>query len=179
MVCPWYSGDRYIYAGDRGHSWRGSSDLRPYVCSVIDEEEYYSKRLNIHNSCWQRGDIITVDLDLGSGKEHDDRRRTITFLKNGKKLHRPITVEKRCKYWPVFQCYQRAEFEIIDEIKNESIYSPENSEDEEDDNPVSKIVTKGMERPDLPPLPAIMRTKSLDSDDESDWFLFIMNMIMI
>jgi len=164
-------GDRYIYAGDRGHSWRGSSDLRPYVCSVIDAEEYYSKRLNLHKSCWNAGDIITVDLDLCSGKENDDRKRTITFLKNGKKLHRPITVEKRCEYFPVFQCYQRAEFEIIDDISTEAIYSPENSEDEDEngeDNPVAKIVTKGMERPDLPPLPSIMRTKSLDSDDDSE-----------
>ena len=75
----YYIGDRYIYAGDRGHSWRGSSDLRPYVCSVIDEEEYYSKRLmneNLDNTEWRRGDIITVDLDLGSGKEHDDHATT-------------------------------------------------------------------------------------------------------
>ena len=160
-------GDRYIYAGDQGHSWRGSSDLRPYVCSVIDQKEYYSKRLNLKNSRWQPGDIITVDLDLGSEKENDDTKRTITFLKNGKKLHRPITVEKRYKYYPVVQSYQRAEFEIIDDITTQAIYSPENSDDEDDND---NIVTKqGMDRPDLPPIPAIMtRTKSLDSDDESD-----------
>ena len=156
-------GDRYIYAGDRGHSWRGSNDLRPYVCSVLEKEEYYSKRLKLDNSCWENRDIITVDLNLGSGKENDNSRRTITFYKNGKKLHRSITVEKKCKYYPVFQVYQRGQFEIIHEgdIGAEGIEFE--SSDDEDDNPAAK----GMDRPDLPDIPQIMiRTKSLDSDDE-------------
>jgi len=121
-------GDRYIYAGDNGHSWRGSQDLRPYVCSVIDDEEYYTKRLYLKNSRWNIGDIITVDLHLGSERKDDDSKRTITFLKNGKRLFEPITVVKRCKYYPVFQCYQRGSFEIIDDITKEPIYQPETEE---------------------------------------------------
>eukprot|EP01084_Bolivina_argentea_P291945 501824_1 len=100
-------GDRYVYAGDHGHSWRGSNDLRPYVCSVISEEEYYSKRLNLKNSRWQVGDIITVNLELGNGRKDDDTKRTITFLKNGKALCEPIRIVKKCVYYPVFQVYQR------------------------------------------------------------------------
>merc|ERR1712087_783212 len=92
-------GDRYIYAGDSGHSWRGSNELRPYVCSVYDKEEYYSKKLKLRNSRWSPGDIIAVDLWLGKGTkgkgtmsttEADEERRTITFLKNGEPLHDPI-----------------------------------------------------------------------------------------
>lgn len=124
-------GDRYIYAGDSGHSWRGSNELRPYVCSVYDKEEYYSKKLKLRNSRWSPGDIITVDLWLGKGTkgkgtmsttEADEERRTITFLKNGEPLHDPIRVVKKCKYYPVFQCYQRGEFEIIDDVENEPAF---------------------------------------------------------
>ena len=122
-------GDRYIYAGDSGHSWRGSSDLRPYVCSVIGQEEYYSKRLFLKNSQWQIGDIITVDLELGSGKKGDDTKRTIRFLKNGKALCAPIRVVKKCAYYPVFQVYQRGTFEIIDDITKETIYQPDDEDD--------------------------------------------------
>ena len=123
-------GDRYIYAGDRGHSWRGSNELRPYVSSVIGDEEYYSKRLNLKESHWARGDIITVDLWMGSGRKDDHSKWTIQFLKNGRPLHEPIHVVKRCKYWPVFQVYQRGKFEIIDDISSEPIYDPDATEEE-------------------------------------------------
>lgn len=111
-------GDRYIYAGDSGHSWRGSNDLRPYVCSVISEEEYYSKRLNLKKAQWRRGDIIAVELKLC-----DDTKRSIQFFKNGKALCAPIRVVKQCAYYPIFQCYQRGMFEIID---HENIEKEEN-----------------------------------------------------
>merc|ERR1719203_49182 len=132
-------GDRYIYAGDSGHSWRGSNDLRPYVCSIIEEEEYYSNRLKLPNSQWQAGDIISVDLDLGSGKKEDDRKRSICFYKNGKALCEPIRVVKQCTYYPIFQVYQRGTFEIIDDITKECIYQPD---DEKEDETMEDVVDK-------------------------------------
>eukprot|EP01083_Nonionella_stella_P196798 723905_1 len=127
-------GDRYIYAGDSGHSWRGSNELRPYVSSVINEEEYYSKRLLLRNSVWSRGDIITVDVDLGSGCKDDNKKRYIRFLKNGKELCEPIRVVKKCMYYPVFQVYQRGTFEIIDDITKEAMYQPETEKDDSSDD---------------------------------------------
>eukprot|EP01084_Bolivina_argentea_P093594 168317_1 len=118
-------GDRYIYAGDSGHSWRGSNELRPYVCSMINGKEYYSKKLKLINSKWNVGDIITVEIQLGTKRDtYDDSKRRIVFYKNGKALCEPITIVKKCMYYPVFQVYQRGKFEVIDDITKQVVYKP-------------------------------------------------------
>eukprot|EP00484_Ammonia_sp_Unknown_P000995 CAMPEP_0197020836 /NCGR_PEP_ID=MMETSP1384-20130603/1711_1 /TAXON_ID=29189 /ORGANISM="Ammonia sp." /LENGTH=422 /DNA_ID=CAMNT_0042448539 /DNA_START=19 /DNA_END=1287 /DNA_ORIENTATION=+ len=176
-------GDRYVYAGDNGHSWRGSNELRPYVCCVYDQEEYYHRmtRSKLHDNRWGPGDIISVELNLGSGRKDDTSKRTVCFFKNGKALCEPIEVVKRCAYYPVFQAYQRATFEIIDDISQEPIYQPEEKEDEKKEKKEQEKKKKKKKKKeeaaaepefklsDLPDtLPTVIRHKSLDSDDESD-----------
>eukprot|EP00485_Elphidium_margaritaceum_P018757 CAMPEP_0202730028 /NCGR_PEP_ID=MMETSP1385-20130828/186433_1 /ASSEMBLY_ACC=CAM_ASM_000861 /TAXON_ID=933848 /ORGANISM="Elphidium margaritaceum" /LENGTH=428 /DNA_ID=CAMNT_0049396301 /DNA_START=59 /DNA_END=1346 /DNA_ORIENTATION=- len=208
-------GDRYVFAGDQGSSWHGSSEQRPYVLCVYDNEEYYHRmiRSKLQNNRWQPGDIITVDLRLGSDRDVDDdddgrqeqrtirflkngkalcepfiitvdlrlgsdrdnadeEQRTIRFLKNGKALCEPIQVVKRCVYYPVFQVYQRATFEIIDDISKEEIYQPEDEEQDSveedvDDDVKSPKDAAVLSASSLGALPDIIRHKSLDSDDDS------------
>ena len=103
-------GDRYIYAGDLNHGWRGSTEMRPYVFSAHDNQTKYDRRLKLKNSQWEAGDVITVQVDFNS------EPWTIAFLKNGQLLADKVNVVHQKKYYPVFQVYQRGSFEIIDEM---------------------------------------------------------------
>ena len=103
-------GDRYIYAGDTNHGWRGSTENRPYIFSANDGQLSYRKNLKLKNNRWERGDVISVELDC-NGDEW-----TIAFLKNGQYLFDKIKIQKKKMYYPVFQVYQRGTFEIVDAL---------------------------------------------------------------
>mmetsp|Transcript_70890 Transcript_70890/g.112645 ORF Transcript_70890/g.112645 Transcript_70890/m.112645 type:complete len:294 (-) Transcript_70890:138-1019(-) len=101
-------GDRYVYAGDLNHGWRGSTELRPYVVSASDSQLRYEKKLKMKNNRWQRNDVITVEINF-SGDPW-----TIQFFKNGQVLCDKIVVKNKKVYYPVVQVYQRGTFEILD-----------------------------------------------------------------
>ena len=101
-------GDRYIYAGDTNHGWRGSTENRPYIFSANDGQLKYRKNLKLKNNRWERGDVISVELDCNSDEW------TIAFLKNGQYLFDKIKIQSKKMYYPVFQVYQRGSFEIVD-----------------------------------------------------------------
>lgn len=110
-------GDRYIYAGDVNHGWRGSTENRPYIMSAENDKLKYDKRLKLKNNRWNKGDIITVELNMQS---KGNKPWTIGFLKNGKYLCDKIKIKNKKMYYPVFQCYQRGSFEIVDDYRFES-----------------------------------------------------------
>lgn len=103
-------GDRYIFAGDTNHGWRGSTVNRPYIFSAQDNELKYRRNLQLKNNKWEHGDIISVELNC------NEEEWTIAFLKNGNYLFDKVKIKNKKMYYPVFQCYQRGTFEIIDEI---------------------------------------------------------------
>ena len=112
-------GDRYIYAGDINHGWRGSTENRPYIMNAENNKLKYNKKLKLKNNRWEKDDIITIELNM---QTRDNKPWTIAFLKNGKYLCDPIKIKNKKTYYPVFQCYQRGNFEIIDDYAFESCY---------------------------------------------------------
>jgi len=102
-------GDRYIYAGDVDHGWRGSVEMRPYIMSARNHTLQYEKRLKLKDNQWRRGDVITVQIDFTADLW------TILFLKNGERLREKMEVEKHTMYYPVFQAYSKGTFEIIED----------------------------------------------------------------
>eukprot|EP01084_Bolivina_argentea_P230590 389017_1 len=101
-------GDRYIYAGDTNHGWRGSTEMRPYILSASNNRLKYDKKLKLNNNRWECDDVITVECNF------NDKQWTIQFFKNSKPLADKINVNNKKMYYPVFQVYQRGTFEIID-----------------------------------------------------------------
>ena len=102
-------GDRYIYAGDVDHGWRGSTEMRPYIMTARDHRLQYEKRLKLKDNRWRRGDVITVQIDFTADLW------TILFLKNGERLREKMEVQKKTTYYPVFQAYSKGTFEIIED----------------------------------------------------------------
>ena len=102
-------GDRYVYAGDLNHGWRGSTENRPYIMNCENNRLKYDKKLKLKNNRWEIGDIITIELNCNTDPW------TITFLKNGQYLCDKIKIKNKKTYYPVFQCYQKGTFEIVDD----------------------------------------------------------------
>ena len=106
-------GDRYIYAGDTNHGWRGSTEMRPYIMSLEGNKMKYDKKLKLRNNRWEVGDIITVEFNA-NGDEW-----WIVFRKNGEYLCDKIKIKNHKEYFPVFQVYQRGNFQIVDDYTYE------------------------------------------------------------
>ena len=101
-------GDRYVYAGDVNHGWRGSTEMRPYIMTARNHRTEYDKRLKLRNNQWRRGDVATVQIDFTGDPW------TVAFLKNGEYLADKVEVTKKTMYFPVFQAYSKGTFELID-----------------------------------------------------------------